>query len=663
MRGLVVAALLAGCASEGRPLRDWTRDADGASALTLRLPARLGLEGPHSRAFALRTEVVLTGDERGRPLTFVFDNFPALGQLSANGTPLEDRGDRAVGEHRFVIPAELTRAPSLALQLSARTQIATIVGGIGNIPRLLDGDKPAPGSVATFNRNVSIINIALCLIFTLIFGTRFALDRRRLGDAAFAVQAFTAVPAAIMLSFWSVLPLVVALVTSMIAGLAAVYFVHFEFQLGAAPRWLIRLYLAVILAYLSTAWSVSLLVMVMPFASVAGLLWNVYLVYRLVLVARSRVRRVDAFILLVPLGASPILLTVVPLLVWLGHPLWPGVMLTQISITLWAGAQALVIARQDVAGRRSLEAAAEQLRSDVAERSRQLADALARLAQAKSEDVAPGATVEGRYRIVKPLGAGGMGTVHEVERITDGRRMALKTLRGRVDAEAMARFAREAQLAAQLQHPNLVPVHDVGVTAGGTLFLVMELIDGGSLEGERKRFGDARWALPLLAQIAGGLEAMHARGIIHRDLKPANVLLQRGVPRIADFGLAVLRSDDALADTAAAATLSSPDSPPLTRAGAIIGTPFYMAPELVAGAREARAAADVFAFGVMAYQMICGKAPFVEAPLMAKLGGKPLAPAAPLRSDGLGAAAALIDRCLALDPAARPTAAELRALA
>src|SRR6185437_1920440 len=127
-------------------------------------------------------------------------------------------------------------------------------------------------------------------------------------------------------------------------------------------------------------------------------------------------------------------------------------------------------------------ATAEELRRDVAARSKQLADALARLAQTRVEPLTKGGTVEGKYRIVRALGAGGMGTVHEVERITDGRRMALKTLRGRVDTEAMARFAREAQLAAELFHPNLVPVHDVGVTSAGTLFLVMELVDGGSLE-------------------------------------------------------------------------------------------------------------------------------------------------------------------------------------
>jgi len=156
---------------------------------------------------------------------------------------------------------------------------------------------------------------------------------------------------------------------------------------------------------------------------------------------------------------------------------------------------------------------------------------------------------------------------------------------------------------------------------------------------------------------------MHSRGIVHRDLKPANVLLQRDVPRIADFGLAVLRSDDPVADIAAAATLAGPDSPPLTRAGAIIGTPFYMAPELAAGAREARAAADVFAFGVMAYEMVCGRPPFAEPPLLTSLAGKPITPAPPLRVDGLdGSYAALINRCLAADPAARPSATDLREL-
>jgi serine/threonine-protein kinase len=667
MRWLLLAVFVAGCASEGRPVRDWRLDADGGPQdLAVRLPISLIDKLPVGQApFTLRTEIPLGPNERGGPLTLVFDSFFGLRKVSIDGWAAHDVGDTRVSEHRFVVPAERTRRTTLSVVVTARQGFRDVIFGVPAAPRIELGDRVQRGWLASFNRSFAIASMALCIIFTILFATRFVLDRRRRADLAFAVQAIAGVSTVGYMSFSIGPDWLTPLVCFAVLSLAVAYFVHLEFEDDAPPRWLPISYGAVIVIAMGTQWSNRLLRIDFALLVVVGVGWGVHLVRTLLSALRSSARRQDALILLVPLALASAL-NMASLFVGMFGQSTPLVAshLETFIIVVWAIAQALVVARQDVAKQRALEAAADQLRRDVAERSKQLADALARLTQAKAEALVRGVTVENKYRVVRPIGAGGMGAVHEVERIADGRRMALKTLRGRVDAEAMARFAREAQVAAELFHPNLVPVHDVGVTSGGNLFLVMEFIEDGSLEKERKRFGEFRWALPMLAQIAAGLEAMHARGIVHRDLKPANVLLQGGVPRIADFGLAVFRTDDAGIDFSETETLAAPGSPPLTRAGAIMGTPFYMAPELVAGAREARAAADVFAFGVMAYQMVGQAAPFDEPPLMARLAGKPLVPARPLRVDGIDAGhAALIERCLALDPAARPTASDLRDLA
>jgi serine/threonine-protein kinase len=304
-----------------------------------------------------------------------------------------------------------------------------------------------------------------------------------------------------------------------------------------------------------------------------------------------------------------------------------------------------------------------ELRRQVAERSRELADALARLAQGPRA-IDAHRIIDGRYRVIRQLGAGGMGTVYEVERAADSRRLALKTLRGVGSPEVMARFAREAQIAASIEHPNLVSVLDVGIDGG--LFLVMPLVAGGSLEHARKQFGDPAWARPFLTQIASGLVALHERGIIHRDLKPGNVLLAGDVAMISDFGLSSLAdapqvatiqstsmAHGALADTAA-------PNAPLTRLGDVFGTPMYMAPELSRGTKEATSAIDVFAFGVMACEMMSGRPPYLEPPIVAHSFGRE----ATLQSiSGIDDPyRSMIERCLAVDPAQRPTAGAIVAL-
>ncbi|HEX4516994.1 MAG TPA: serine/threonine-protein kinase [Polyangiaceae bacterium] len=305
------------------------------------------------------------------------------------------------------------------------------------------------------------------------------------------------------------------------------------------------------------------------------------------------------------------------------------------------------IAREHARSEAVLE---NELSYQVAQRSREIGAALARhetVGAASIVDMSAGARFDARYEIVRPLGEGGMGAVFEVKRVTDGQSLALKVVTGPVSRASSQRFAREAEIGARLRHPNLVQIVDVGIAAHGAPFLVMELIKGSSLEEQRDRFGDEKWARPILLQIARGLLALHAAKVVHRDLKPGNVLLSGDEPsllaRIADFGISRL-SEVAIDGSAATAAK-------LTGTNAMLGTPFYMAPELAQG-RAADAAADVFAFGIVAYEMLTGRGPFPMPPVILAMAGHELPPPAPIATE-------IVLHCIRPDPRTRPSATEL----
>lgn len=204
-----------------------------------------------------------------------------------------------------------------------------------------------------------------------------------------------------------------------------------------------------------------------------------------------------------------------------------------------------------------------------------------------------------RYRIERPLGEGGMGLVYEAVDIDLGRRVAIKLIRyERDDEETRARFLREARAAAALTHPNACQLYEVSEYEGQP-FLVLELLDGEPLSArlarERVPLGElAGIMLPLMDVVS----AFHRQGLVHRDLKPSNIFLtSRGV-KLLDFGLA--RRVDR--DDAVTATL-------LTSPGAVTGTMRYMAPEQITG-DPIDARADVFALGVLMYEMLTGRIPF-----------------------------------------------------
>ncbi|WP_169791675.1 serine/threonine-protein kinase [Sandaracinus amylolyticus] len=214
-----------------------------------------------------------------------------------------------------------------------------------------------------------------------------------------------------------------------------------------------------------------------------------------------------------------------------------------------------------------------------------------------------GRVLDGRYRIERVLGEGGMGAVFAAEQIALQKPVALKIILPELagDPELAQRFAREAMVSARLDHPHVASALDYGALEGGGAYLVMQLARGRGLRSwMRERGGDWRFALSIGAQIADALAAAHAAGIVHRDLKPENVIVEDrdGAlhARVLDFGIA--RVADAPKDTG-----------PLTRVGTVMGTPGYMAPEQALGeAVDARA--DVYALGVMLWELAAGQALF-----------------------------------------------------
>src|SRR3989442_599400 len=215
----------------------------------------------------------------------------------------------------------------------------------------------------------------------------------------------------------------------------------------------------------------------------------------------------------------------------------------------------------------------------------------------------------GPYEIVVPLGAGGMGEVYRARDTTLGRDVALKVLPEAFarDADRMARFQREAQVLASLNHPNIAAIYGLE-DSGGVRALVMELVEGPTLA-ERLKSGAVLLddALPIAKQIADALEYAHERGIIHRDLKPANVkITPGGAVKVLDFGLA-----KALAPEVSGTNLAN--SPTIsiaaTQAGVILGTAAYMSPEQAKGKPVDRRT-DIWAFGCVLYEILTGDKAF-----------------------------------------------------
>ena len=259
------------------------------------------------------------------------------------------------------------------------------------------------------------------------------------------------------------------------------------------------------------------------------------------------------------------------------------------------------------------------------------------------------AAIAERYQVRREIGSGGMATVYLAEDLKHHRRVAIKVLRPEL-AQALGgeRFLREIEIAAQLHHPHILPLFDSG-EAAGLLYYVMPFVEGESLRQKLAREG----ALPiaettrLLGEIAGALGKAHHAGIVHRDIKPENILLSDGHALVSDFGVA--------------RAVSAAGSTGMTTLGLAVGTPAYMSPEQAAADPRLDHRADIYALGLLAYEMLSGRTTFVgETPqevLAAQVTREP-EPLDHLRADTPAALSALVMQCLRKSPAERPQTME-----
>ncbi|QDU19313.1 serine/threonine-protein kinase [Urbifossiella limnaea] len=264
----------------------------------------------------------------------------------------------------------------------------------------------------------------------------------------------------------------------------------------------------------------------------------------------------------------------------------------------------------------------------------------------------------GQYALKRKLGEGGMGEVWLAEHALLKRPCAVKFVRPEAAAHpaAAARFEREVRAVTGLSHANTVRVYDYGRADDGSFYLVMEYLDGPTLEALVRDAGPLPpgRAVYLLRQLCGALAEAHAAGLVHRDLKPGNVIVaalggERDVAKLLDFGLV----QDLSAD---------PDAR-LTRAGTVMGTPAYMSPEQAAGEADVDARSDVYSLGAVAFFALAGRPPFQAkglGQLLAAHRAEPAPPLADVRADVPADLAAVVARCLAKPPAERHgSAAEL----
>ena len=261
------------------------------------------------------------------------------------------------------------------------------------------------------------------------------------------------------------------------------------------------------------------------------------------------------------------------------------------------------------------------------------------------------AVIAGKYRIDRLIARGGMGAVYAATHLVSGKRVALKWMLPSIGQipDARERFIREACATARIDHPNIVDIYDVG-DERGSVYLVMEYLRGETLcERLERELIPAQEAIALFIPALRGVAAAHAHGVIHRDLKPDNIFLCRTAegdplePKVLDFGISKITGAESRDHS-------------LTRSGAVLGTPYYMSPEQVRGARDVDQRADVYAFGVMLYEVLTGHRPFdaeTYNQLILKIVTETPAPMASLNPSVDPRLVQIVERAMARDPNTR----------
>jgi serine/threonine-protein kinase len=759
--GFLLAVALVACGGEpALVLSSWELEAPGGHRETITLPAHVDRALPAASAkYALRATVALPEAMRGKPLTLAIPILYAPATLFANGRPAApldvgtDDEYRGNAHPRWRIDAEAASAPTLDLELRLEhtwTQSAWL-----DAPPRLSASSYGDRAYRTIRAVTDLCadtGLAGMAVTALIYFTMLLLDRGRLAHVYWCIEAVASIPyCAFLLSatphVFGIYDAPVMSVGLCVSVWAGVQFTHLQFHLPRPPR----------------AWNAGPIVCFVaalffggPFASTrvvtpitvvyvsAAMFYQMMFTFR-----RLRAKdemRVQALVLFFGWGALAVL-GAADFIAWMGFgEIFAGARMACIGIAAIGLLQSVFLSVEHIASQqrtatlnaelatrvdaleaknREVETLNAELRRQIAARSEHLADALTRLTTGglPARELAPGDVVDDRYRVVASLGRGGMGVVYEVRRTSDERRLALKLL-ANAGAMDLARFAREAQIVSRLDHANVVGIVDVAIAASGFIYIVMEHVDGRSLDAYHARYGDPRWALGVLRQIAGGLAAIHAHGVVHRDLKPANVLVAHAADgssplvKIADFGIsrfagvapqvegesASYRDEGRLPSNAVSGSnpvvgadsvdtvrhglrrrkSSRPPSPiesgvdvapaahlglradsslqGLTQTGMLMGTPRYMAPELVGEARLARPPSDVFSLGVIAYELLARSGPFPEPAALLRLKNERIPRPAPLSFPGVHGhreLASLLERCVAVEAGERPSAARV----
>ncbi|MEO6954162.1 MAG: protein kinase [Polyangia bacterium] len=708
---LVVLGLLCGCfdATHVQYVPKWTVTV-GNLHEPIEVPTHLGMGlGNTPTPYELETVVELDPELRGKMVTLTIPLLRTPVELEVDGRRIPSLDEhlfdrlRVTAPHRWRIDARDTGAP-LHIRLALRN-VWSQSSWLDTVPRLSAtawGD-PWTRTVRIVNVGAEWLSFVALLTIAVVFLFLHLVSRKTLkrcgeadknaeiGHFALGASLFAACQLGLFQPFIGGRDVVYVLVGSLVAVRASIQLARGYVGLPSLHPWsrwaLVGMSIVtpfLIVDYLPRGWEVALF---------CGLILALgYLFYATMRLRSAGGRSSEltwltlGWVLIAVCGSVDLFTSF-----GYGAPLG-GIQLTCASLVVVVTTQAYILSRDHerlLTTQATLNAELQQrvveegrlneeLRRKVGDRSRELSAALRKLSGEGQALLLPGTVLGDRYRISERLGAGAMGEVYRVERLDDGRSLAAKVIRGRVHPEALQRFTREAELAVSIDHPHVVRVLDVDVSSTGELFLIMELVHGASLEELRASYGQKDFALTVLRHVASALAAVHAGGVVHRDLKPSNVLVAPGpFAKVADFGIAgsivdvpglrpvEVRASDSTSETSGEALAMTMDAPPvsatprLTQTGAIMGTPLYMAPEVLVGTGTAGPPVDLFAFGLIAYQLVGGPRLQVDPDartIFRRAALKPFAEVAPWLSPAL---AELLERCVLPDPTSRPTAAEL----